>query len=140
MTCPGVHCPGCAEGQSLAITGGLILGLVLAAETIHWVAERVFWIGGTMAVCVALSVTVSMWLEGRADRRGRDWGAARGIYSRADVVLPEAVRGTAVAAASHPAIAPTYVLNFCGTDSGDMAARVIRAIPGTAGDELTEGK
>jgi hypothetical protein len=141
MTCPGLHCPGCTEGQSLAITGGGVVGLVLAAETVQWVAERVWWIGGTMAVCLALSVAVSMSLEAWADRRGARFAAAHGILSRADVILPEAARAVVVEpAASRPAIAPTYILNFYGTDSGDMAARVIRAIPGTARDAIaTEG-
>jgi hypothetical protein len=91
MGCPGIHCPGCTEGQSLAITGGAVLGLLLAAETVKWVAERVWWIGGTMAVCLALSVAASMALEAWADRRGARFAAAHGILSRADVIRVDAV-------------------------------------------------
>jgi hypothetical protein len=75
MTCPGLHCPGCTEGQSLAITSVVVVGLVLAAETVQAVAERVLWIGGTMAVCLALSVAASMWLEARADRQRPGMGS-----------------------------------------------------------------
>ena len=136
MPCAGLHCPGCTEGQSLAITGGAGVGLVLAAETVQWVAERVFWIGGTMAACLALSVAVSMWLERWAVIRGARFAAAHGILSRADVILPEPVRAVVVeSAASRPAIAPAVVLNFYGEAGEDAAARVIRTVlPAQAGD------
>jgi hypothetical protein len=84
--CPGLHCPGCSEGQSPGIVAGAALGLVLLDQTVQWVAERIWWIGGTLAVCFALATAASMWLEARADRRGARFAAAHGILSRADVV------------------------------------------------------
>jgi hypothetical protein len=47
-----------------------VLGLVLLDQTVQWAADRIWWIGATLAACVALSVAASMWLEARADRRG----------------------------------------------------------------------
>jgi hypothetical protein len=143
MGCPGitVHCPGCSEGQSLGILAAGAIGLVVAAELSMWVAARIWWIGGTAAACFALSVAASMWLEARADQRGRAWGAARGIYSRADCIAPP--RAVVIeSAAERPAIAPVYVLNFYGEAGEEAAARVIRtALPGTTGDAaITEGE
>jgi hypothetical protein len=142
MSCPGLHCPGCSEGQSLGVLGGLVVIVYAADQLSVWVAEHIWEIGGTLAACFALSVAVSMWLERWADIRGARFAAAHGILSRADVLLPEPVRAVVVEpAAARPAIAPTYVLNFYGADSGDMAARVLRtALPGSAGDAITEGK
>jgi hypothetical protein len=133
MTCPGLHCPGCTEGQSLAITGAAVVGLVLAAEAVQWVAERVLWIGGTMAACLALSVAASMWLEARADRRGRAWGAARGIYSRADVILREPAQSVVVdPVPEYRAIAPVpqVVVNIFGQLDAGQADAIRQAIDG----------
>jgi hypothetical protein len=88
MSCPGLHCPGCSAGQSLGILAAAIIGLAVAAETVRWVAERIWWIGGTLAVCFALAVAGASWLERWADRRGARFAAAHGILSRADVILP----------------------------------------------------
>lgn len=153
MPCPGLHCPGCSGGQSLAITGASVLGLVLADETVQWVADRVFWIGGTMAACLVLSVAASMWLETRADRRGRAWGAARGIYSRADVILPEVAvirrpqTGLAEAQIRHavsdsarPAIeGPQITVNIFGQFDAGQAAIIRTALAGQSGEAITEG-
>jgi hypothetical protein len=62
MSCPGLHCPGCSAGQSLGILAAAVIGLA-AAETVEWVAERIWWIGGTLAACFALAIAASMALE-----------------------------------------------------------------------------
>ena len=87
MSCPGLHCPGCSEGQSLGILAAAVVGVAIAAETVQWVADRIWWIGGTLAACAVLAVAASMWLERWADRRGARFAAAHGILSRADVML-----------------------------------------------------
>ncbi len=96
MSCHGIHCPGCSGGQSLGILAAVVVGLAVAGEVCSWVAERIWWIGGTLAVCFALAVAASMWLERLADARGARFAAAHGILSRADVILPEPVRAVVV--------------------------------------------
>lgn len=115
MNCPGLHCPGCSGGQSLGILGGAVLGLVVADKLCAWVAERIWWIGGTVAVCMVLAVAASMWLERLSDARCARFGQRHGIASRADVAelspagvawllrheQPQATRGTALAIENH---------------------------------------
>ena len=98
MSCPGLHCPGCSGGQTVGITATTVVGLVVAAETVQWVAERIVWISATMAMCFILTVAAGIWLERLADRRGARFAAVHGILSRADVILPYPVRVTAVPA------------------------------------------
>jgi hypothetical protein len=85
MGCPGLHCPGCSEGQSLGVVALAVLGLVVADEMCTWVADRIFWIGGTVAACFILATAASMWLERLSDARCARFGERRGIASRADV-------------------------------------------------------
>ena len=87
---------GCSGGQSLGILAGVVVGLAVAAELVQWVADRIWWIGGTLAVCFARAVAASMALEAWADRRGARFTALHGIRSRADVILPEPVRAVVV--------------------------------------------
>ena len=95
MGCPGLHCPGCSDGQSLGILAAAVGGLAVADEACTWVADRIFWIGGTVFVALALAVAASMWLERWADRRGARFAARHGILSRADVIQAQV---------SHPAV------------------------------------
>jgi len=134
MSCPGLHCPGCSGGQSLGIAAGVVVGLVVAAETVRWVAERIWWIGSTMAVCFVLAVAASMWLERRADRRGAAWGAARGIYSRADMLMPYPARAAAVSAGpEQPTVAaPSTTINIFGVPSPEQPAVIRQALPAQA--------
>ena len=143
MSCPGLHCPGCSGGQSLGIAAATVLGLVLLDQTMQWVAEHIWWIGGTLAACFALAVAAGMWLEQWADARGARFAAAHGILSRADVVAPEVVRAVVVEAVperSPIAPAPQVVVNIFGIPSPEQAAIIRRALPGQAGDAITEGK
>lgn len=102
MTCPGLHCPGCSGGQSLAILGGTVAVIVVACETVTWVAEHVWEIGLTVAACFALAVVAGMYLERWAEARGAAFGERHGIYSRADVLAgvgpPAVVRAVVVEA------------------------------------------
>jgi hypothetical protein len=134
VICPGLHCPGCSGKQSLGVLATAVLGLVAAAELVQWVADRIWWIGGTLAVCFALAVAISVWLERWNEARGVRFAAANGILSRADVILAASVR-PAVAAP-----APQVTVNIFGVPSSEQAEFIRRAIPGTAGDAITEGK
>jgi hypothetical protein len=134
MSCPGLHCPGCSGGQTAGIAAATVVGLVVAAETMQWVAERIVWISATMAVCFILAVAVGMWLERLADRRGARFAAAHGILSRADVILPYPVRVTAVPATTlRPAIGATQItVNIFGVPSPEQAAVIRQTLPGHA--------
>jgi Na+(H+)/acetate symporter ActP len=136
MSCPGLHCPGCSGGQSLGILGGVVVGLAVADQVVPWVAERIAWIGGTAAVCFALAVAASMWLERFNDVRGARWGAEHGIYSRADAILLAPVRPVIIQPAPEPtALAgPQITVNIFGTPSAEQAAIIRRVLPKRAGE------
>ncbi len=156
MSCPGLHCPGCSEGQSLGIAGGVVLGLVLLDQTVQWVTERIWWIGGTVAMCFALAVAAGMWLERWAERRGASFAAAHGIVSRADVIQPGRARAevlppreirhgvaeirTPGADSGRPAIENHFHIHIGDAAGSDVARALIRtALPGQAGGAITEG-
>ena len=131
MSCPGLHCPGCSGGQTAGLAAATVVGLVVAAETVQWVAERIVWISATMAVCFILAVAVGMWLERLAYRRGARFAAAHGILSRADVILPYPVQVPATAPG--PAIgAPQITVNIFGMPSPEQAAVIRQTLPGYA--------
>ena len=136
MNCPGLHCPGCSGGQSLGVLVAVGAIVYVAAETVQWVAEHIWWIIGTLAVCFALAVAASMALEAWADRRAARFAERHGILSRADVmagaVVPAAVLPPS---AARPAIAPPpqVVINIFGMPSSEQAAIIRQALPGDAG-------
>jgi hypothetical protein len=133
VSCPGLHCPGCTGGQSLGILAGVVAAAWIADETVQWVAERIWWIGGTLAVCFALATAASMWLEAWADRRAARFAAAHGILSRADVILPEPTRAVVlepVPVPERPAVtAPQITVNIFGVPSTEQAAIIRQALP-----------
>ena len=132
MSCPGLHCPGCSGGQTAGLAAATVVGLVVAAETVQWVAERIVWISATMAVCFLLAVAFGMWLERLADRRGARFAATHGILSRADVILPYPTRVAAMLATT-PRLAigePQITVNIFGVPSPEQAAVIRLALPG----------
>ncbi|HEY1323408.1 MAG TPA: hypothetical protein VGF32_24330 [Streptosporangiaceae bacterium] len=135
MSCPGLHCPGCSGSQSAGIAAAVVVALAVAAEAVQWVADRIWWIGGTAAVCYAMAVVAGTRLERRNDRRAAAWGAARGIYSRADVILPCPVRAAAVPAEpARPAIAaPGITVNIFGVPSPEQAEVIRQVLPEPGG-------
>ena len=142
MSCPGLHCPGCSDGQTLGLAGGLVLGLVVLDRAVPWVAARVWWIGGTLAVCFALAVAAGTWLERWNDRKAAAWGAARGILSRADVVSVPAVKnvppgGTSLTPGPGRRALPVpqvVNINFFGVPDAEQAAIIRQALPAHAVD------
>jgi hypothetical protein len=130
MSCPGLHCPGCSGGQSLGILAAAISIAVIADETLQWVAERIWWIAGTMAVSFALAVAASMWLESWADRRGARFAERRGIASRADVdeLTPAGVAWLLAREQQRPAAVPPVInFNFYAAASSEQD-RVARTV------------
>jgi hypothetical protein len=142
MSCPGLHCPGCSGGQSLGVLAAAVGLAVLADETVQWVAERIWWIGGTVAACFVLATAASMWLERLSDARCARFAEQRGIASRADVdeLNPAGVAWLLRHEQQRPAIGPVVNFNFYGVPADERAAVIRTAIPGTAGDAITEGK
>lgn len=142
MNCPGLHCPGCSGGQSLGILAGAVTIIVITDKTVPWVADRIFWIVGTLALCFALAVAASMWLGRLTERREAAFAAAHGILSRADGIAPLPAPAQHRAVVLEPerraiAPAPQVVVNIFGMNSPAQAAELIRqALPGSAG-ELT---
>jgi hypothetical protein len=98
---------------------------------VQWVADRVWWIGGTAAACFALAVAAGMWLERLADRRGTRFAAAHGILSRADMVLPAPAR-TVAGEPARPALPVPQVINinFFSVPSSEQAEVIRQALPG----------
>jgi hypothetical protein len=140
MSCPGLHCPGCSGGQSLGILAAAVVGLAVAAKLVQWVADRIWWIGGTAAVSFALAVAASMWLEGWNARREARFAAAHGILSRADVILP-APAATGLPRQQRLAVElPAAVhIHFHGLPDAEQAAIIRTALSGPAGEAITGG-
>lgn len=128
MSCPGLHCPGCSGGQSLGVLAAAVIGLAAAYETVGWVAGNIWWIIPTVVACYVLAVAAAVALERRSDRRAAAWGAARGIYSRADGILPPPQRAPAAfpAAGSPPAIEQHVHLHYHAADGEQVPSIVPR--------------
>ncbi|HZR50085.1 MAG TPA: hypothetical protein VFB06_11255 [Streptosporangiaceae bacterium] len=143
MSCPGLHCPGCSEGQSLGILGTVAVAVIIADETVRWAADRIWWIGGTAAACFALSVAVTMWLERRADARGVRYAELHGIASRADVeeLTPAGVAWLASREQPRAALGVREVHFHFGGLSADEQAHIIRTTlaghPAPGPEEIT---
>jgi hypothetical protein len=125
VTCSGIHCAGCAGGAVVPVVP------LAAVFGLAWIAGHLIEVAIVAAVCGALAVAAVELLARWSDRRDVRRAAARPlVYVRSvQVVTP----------ASQPAaIAPALTVNFYGPDS-DMAARALfQAIPGHAGDAITE--
>lgn len=155
MSCPGLHCPGCSEGQTLGILAGAVAACAVACAVVPWAAEHIWEIAATVAACLVLSVAASMWLERRSDARCTAFGVRHGIASRADVEALSPA-GLAYLERHEPrkAIAPPppQVVNnnfFFGADTSLVAAAVagaqqqpqpvpVRVLPGIA-EEVRRG-
>ena len=142
MSCPGLHCPGCTGGQSLGVLAVVVGAVVVADQVSAWVAERIWWIGGTAFACLALAVAATMWLERLSDARCAGFAERRGIASRADVdqLTPAGVAYLLRREQERPAVGPAVVnFNFYAAASPEQAGVIRTVIPGQAGDAITEG-
>jgi hypothetical protein len=128
MSCSGLHCAGCGGGA------GVPLVALAALEGFTWVAAHVIEVAAVSLACGVLSVAAVVALMRWQDRRQAAF-AARGplLVTRAGAApLPPARQRAAL---------PPVVNNYFYVADPAMAARVIRtAIPGQAGDAITEGK
>lgn len=134
MGCPGVHCPGCSGGQSIIVLGAVAGAAWVADIMVRWVADRIWWIGGTLVVCTVLAIAASMALGAWADRRGERYAAARGILSRADVMAAGQIgqqRAVTILppVPERPALEPRAVhIHFHGLSEVEQAVVIRRAL------------
>lgn len=141
MICPGitVHCPGCSGRQSAALLGAVVAGLLVLDQAVPWVAARVWWIGGTVAVAFAVATAAAMWLERWTGRRATAWGAAHGIVSRADVTLPPGIRSSAADLAAGICRPQTDLAREIGMPVPDSGAVSRTGVRDSAHLEITGG-
>lgn len=131
MSCPGLHCPGCTGGQSLGILAAVVGAVVVADEAVQWVAERIWWIGGTLAVCFALSVAAAIMLGRWADRRDARRDAAWRAMKAAQAPAVVTVHATPVTSAERPALGFRDLhIHLDGVPSAEQAAVIRQAING----------
>jgi hypothetical protein len=129
MSCSGIHCAGCGSGAAVPLVA------LLALEGGAWVAAHLAAVAAVSAACGVLAVAAVVRLMAWQDRRQAAF-AARGplLITRPDAApLPPARQ--------HAALPPPVVNNYFYVADPAVAARVIRtAIPGPAGDAITERK
>jgi hypothetical protein len=117
----------------------MVAAAAAAVEGVEWVLAWL-WLIALLALAVTVATMLAVaWLMRWTQRQD----AARVPLWRG-VAAPAEIRAEPVSElprTDRPAIAPVINLNFYGADGTDMAARVLRtAIPGTAGDAITEGE
>ena len=133
MSCPGLHCAGCAGGASVPVVP------LLAVYGLAWVAEHIIEVAIVSASCGVLAVAAVVALMRWADRRDARHAARYRLLVNREAptltatVTPQVSQGTAA-----PAIEQHVHFHFDPADR--EAAPIIRtALPGIAGD-ITEGK
>jgi hypothetical protein len=124
-----------------AVIAGCVLVLTAARRQLGEVATVVAWalMAAVVGAVIAAAVYVFLWLRHRF--RYPETLAGRQVI-RAEVLdeapVPQAIQASAAPAA---ALEPPQVhLHFHGADPAEAAAIIRTAIPGPAGDAITEGK
>jgi hypothetical protein len=136
MACSGLHCAGCGGGSAAPVVAfAAFLG-------VDWVAAHLAEVIVTSAACGALAVAAVVALMRWADRRAARHAAAGPLMVTREVSAPM-VNATVIPQVrrveERPAIVNHYHIHFDPADR--EAARIVRtALPGTAGDAITEGK
>lgn len=129
-------CVQCATGGGAAIFAA-VFAAVAAIQGLEWVLARIWWIAGSAAVITALAVAAVIplmrWAERRDARRLPLWKVREVPASVTATVIPQAVTG------ARPAIENHFHVHHHYAD-GREPVRVFTAIPGQAGDALTEGE
>jgi hypothetical protein len=125
MSCSGLHCAGCAGGVTLPVVP------LAAAFGLAWLAEHIVEVAAVCATCGVLAVLIVVVLMRWADRR--DARPVQLWHAREDIAPP-----VLTATVIPQAIAPAIVFNFYGAASPEPAPVVRTALPGTAGDAITQ--
>jgi hypothetical protein len=86
-------CPPCCSNPrslgSLAAVGVLVF---VADQLFAWVADRIWWIAGTVVLCFALAFAAATAIGVCTERREARFAVRHGILSRADVERAEAAQ------------------------------------------------
>jgi len=122
------------------VTGGggrvvlIAVAALAAVSAAEWVLSRLLWLLAVTAVAVTVAVAVVWWLIRRQQRREAVHAAMRTFVT----ARVQAVPLSSAARRELPAVTHLH-LHFDRADT-DEAARIIRtALPGQAGDAITEG-
>jgi hypothetical protein len=132
VSCNGLHCAGCGGGSAVPVVA------LAAVEGFAWVAAHIIEVAVTSAACGALALAAVAALMRWTDRRDARRAAARPLWSAREVPAVTPAAAVRVAASGAPAIENHYHIHL--PDVGEQAAaRIIRqALPGTAGESITE--
>jgi hypothetical protein len=137
MSCSGLHCAGCGGG------GAAVPVVALAAFVgIDWVAAHLAEVAAISAICGVLAVAALVMLMRWCARRETVVAATRSLWVTRDVPAP-AITGRVIPQAIQQPAAPAieqHVHYHLHVADGYEAARVFTAIPGQAGEAITEGK
>jgi hypothetical protein len=109
--------------------GAVALAATLGLRAPWWGVLLV--VAASAVLAVAAAMRIGAWYERRGTLATASWPVQQQLRAEPAAQVP----GT-----GRPAIGPVYHFNFY-TASGDAQAAIIRkAITGTAGDAITEGK
>ena len=127
MSCSGLHCAGCGAGAAVppvALAG--LLGFT-------WVAEHLIEVAAVSLACGVLSVAAVVALMRWQDRR-------QAAFAASGPLLVTRAGAAPLPRARQRAELPPVINNYFYVADPAVAARVVRAIPGQAGDAITERK
>jgi len=139
MKCPGLHCPGCGDGDGVIVCLFCGLAAVAAAGLAEWVFARVWWILGATAVAFAIAVHIVWRLFRWAERRDARHAAERPFLITREAPAATAMVTPQVTRTTPPAIVNNYYIRI-DPASREAAAIIRTALPGKTGDAITEGK
>ena len=133
MSCSGLHCSGCAGGSVAPVV------VLVALEGGAWLVTHLIEVLAVSAACGVLAVAAVAALMRWADCRDARHAALGPLLITREpsrpaltaTVTPQVKQGTTMSA-----IENHYHIHFDPADR--EAARIIRAIPGIAGDAITK--
>jgi len=125
MSCPGLHCAGCAGGAAIPVWP------LAAVYGLAWIAEHIVEVIAVSAACGVLAVAAVVALIRWADRRDARHAARRPLLiTRAEVIGPPR-RQAAVTSAERPALGFRDLhIHIDGVPSADQAAMIRQALNG----------
>ena len=126
MSCPGLHCAGCAGGAAVPVVP------LIAAFGLAWVAEHIVEVAIVSAACGALAVAAVIALMRWADRRDiRRAAAWRALSAREVPAVDRSHIVTSVPSAERPALGFRDLhIHIDGVPPAEQAAVIRQALNG----------